>query len=205
MPNKIISTQFIVLKKTPYMESSLIISGISPFYGRIDLIIKGARKITRKSSPEVDLFRLFNIQFADKGKSLLSPLVIEYVRDFDKLAWNSIELGKILKEVPFILNNTHYGVPSRFLYETLIKHLERVVSGGKSYVWLVKLAYIYENGTLPHILTNSDSKEEEKSAQMFVNLLLKYANGSGGFPEVSDVYLHSFEVWINNMCQELRL
>lgn len=205
MLNKIVSTRYIVLRKTPYMESSLIVSGISPSHGRIDLIVKGARKISTKASPEIDLFRIFNIQFLDRGKSLISPLVIEYVRNFDKLATKVEEFGKILRLVPFILNNIHYPVRCQFLLDALIKHLERVINGERTYDWLIKLAYIHENGLLPHNLTISNLLKEEESARRFINSLLNYANGTGEFPKVPDMYLLGFESWLSNMCMEQHL
>lgn len=200
MLNKIVSTPYIVLRKTSYMESSLIISGISPTCGKIDFLVKGARKISKKSSPEVDLFRVFNVQFANRGKSLITPLVIEYARDFDKLATKIEEFGKMLKLVPFILNNTHYAVSCQFLYNALLKHLERVIAPEKSHDWLIKLAYIHENGLLPHNLTISDSLKKEESARKLINCLLNYANGTGGFPKVSEDYLDSFSSWLNQFC-----
>lgn len=202
MLNKIVSTQYIVLRKTPYMESSLIVSGISPTHGRIDLIVKGARKISTKASPEVDLFRVLNIQFSDRGKSLISPIVIEYVRDFDKLATKIEELDNILKLAPFILNNIHYPVRCEFLYDSLIKHLERVINGKRTYDWLIKLAYIHENGLLPHNLTISHSRREEETAQKLICSLLNYSNGTGEFPKVSEDYLKSFASWLNSFCSE---
>lgn len=205
MDNKLVSTQYIVLRKTPYMESSLIVSGISPTHGKIDFLVKGARKISKKESPEVDLFRIFNVQFADKGKSLITPLVIEYVRNFDKLAIKIEEFGRIVKLAHFILNNIHYAVSCHALYDALIKHMERIIYGEITYDWLIKLAYIKENGLLPHKLTISDSTEYEESAQKFVRFMIDYANGAGVFPKVSNAYLLSFESWLNNMCLEHHL
>lgn len=197
-----ISTQFISLRKTPYMESSLIVSGISPDCGRIDFLVKGARKISKSTSPEIDIFRVFNVQFTDRGKSLMSPLVMEYLKDFDKLALKTNEFCKMIELIPFILNNTHYAVPCRRLYNAFLKHLERVINGERSYDWLIKLTYIQENGLLPHNLTMSGSAEDEESAQKLIKALIDYANGFDEFPKISEKYLNSFSSWINIICSD---
>ena len=44
----LVTTNLIVLRKTPYMETSLIISGLSPDFGKLDLLAKGELKISSK-------------------------------------------------------------------------------------------------------------------------------------------------------------
>jgi recombinational DNA repair protein (RecF pathway) len=49
MKKKFTRTNLIVLRKTQYLESSLVIAGLpSPELGRIDVIVKGAKKFTKK-------------------------------------------------------------------------------------------------------------------------------------------------------------
>jgi recombinational DNA repair protein (RecF pathway) len=62
---KTVATTIIVLKKIPYQESSLIVSSISAEYGKVDFIVKGARRITKKKQPIVDLFRELNIEYRE--------------------------------------------------------------------------------------------------------------------------------------------
>ena len=44
-------TFYIILRKIPYQESSLIVSGLSPDFGRLDFLLKGARGTGAKKFP----------------------------------------------------------------------------------------------------------------------------------------------------------
>ena len=41
-----ISTQMIVLAKQPYRENALLLSGISPDYGKLNLVANGAQQLS---------------------------------------------------------------------------------------------------------------------------------------------------------------
>ena len=58
MSVEITSTPLIVLSKSPYRESSLIVTGISPDYGRVQLLCNGAQKISGKDYVLVDIFHI---------------------------------------------------------------------------------------------------------------------------------------------------
>ena len=61
MSVEITSTPVIVLSKTPYRESSLIVVGISPDYGKLSLVCNGAQKIGGTNFVTVDLFRELSV------------------------------------------------------------------------------------------------------------------------------------------------
>ena len=44
-------TVCLILRHTPFQESSLIVSGISPDAGRLDFLLKGARGLGKKKFP----------------------------------------------------------------------------------------------------------------------------------------------------------
>lgn len=56
-----IRTEALVLRLTPYSESSLIAAVLTPAYGQVHLLLKGARQTGRKRFPEVDLFRRLDV------------------------------------------------------------------------------------------------------------------------------------------------
>ena len=58
-----ISTEMIVLTKQPYRETSLLLNGFSPDFGKTSLVAQGAMKLSNKSFPEADLFRELSVEF----------------------------------------------------------------------------------------------------------------------------------------------
>ena len=78
-------TDYIILRKIPFQESSLVVSGISPDYGRLDFLLKGARSAGGKKFPYAGLFRELQVEFQDNrsGSSLLYMKTHEPVTGFD--------------------------------------------------------------------------------------------------------------------------
>lgn len=201
MQKKIVSGTFIVLRKVPYLESSLIISGLSPEYGRIDFLIKGERRISKKKSPEVDLFRVFNVEYAEKHSSLLNPLLMEYVKNYDRIAYYPERLTELSTTVNFLLRNEHYGVSCKLVYSALINHLERVIQKSHTSIMYIKLAYLFENGLLSHSLTSSENDGEIR-AQAAVKMILAFAVGATDKLNLSlsQEYSSRLEKWIESLC-----
>ena len=44
-------TTYIILRKIPFQDSSLIVSGLSPEFGRLDFLLRGARGTGAKKFP----------------------------------------------------------------------------------------------------------------------------------------------------------
>ena len=60
MPEK---TAYIILRKIPFQESGLIVSGLSPEFGRLDFLLKGVRDTGAKKFLYAELFRELSIEF----------------------------------------------------------------------------------------------------------------------------------------------
>ena len=56
-------TTYIILRKIPFQDSSLIVSGLSPEFGRLDFLLRGARGTGAKKFPYAELFRELAIEF----------------------------------------------------------------------------------------------------------------------------------------------
>ena len=81
-------TVCLVLRHTPYQESSLIVSGISPDAGRLDFLLKGARGLGKKKFPELGLFREVSLKYRppERSSTLFSVREIELRTVFDSIA-----------------------------------------------------------------------------------------------------------------------
>ena len=83
MSVEITSTPLIVLSKSPYRESSLIVVGISPDYGKLQLVCNGAQKISGKEYVQVDLFRELSVEFTESRSTLKTAREIEIISTND--------------------------------------------------------------------------------------------------------------------------
>lgn len=85
--NHLARTEYIVLRKTPHKESSLIVAGVSPRFGRLDFVVRGARKeISKTKLPFVDLFRELSVEFDPRLEGLRTLRFAELSREFDNIA-----------------------------------------------------------------------------------------------------------------------
>ena len=207
--NKTISTKIIALKKTAYQESSLIISSISAEYGKIDFVVKGARRISKKEQPIVDIFRELAVEFRETRSGLNNPQSLDLVEEYDKIALNPDIFIKVSRLASFLLKNIYPHVPCDRVYSAF-KNLLRKSADGSIETFdftLLKLVFLFENGLLPaHFETNSDSSfqytVEEKKQRKFLNRLISYAEVNiPNIPVLSTEYKDKFSNWVINQCR----
>lgn len=196
--NQLVRTEFIVLRKTAYQESSLIVSGLSPDVGKIDFILKGARRISKNSFPEVDYFRVFLVSFYDKSKKLIPPVTLELLKTHDALANLPEKFTEAFKIVPFLMRNKHYGVSCPVLYKSLLRYIDSSLKNKQYPRFFIKLAYLYENGLLPEELAHS--REDQKRNKNFLSLLIKHIINDKEFPTLTENYCLKLEKWIELLC-----
>ncbi len=80
--------RYLVLRKTPYQENSLVVAGLSPQYGRLTFLWKGARSSGKKKFPAVGLFREFQIEFRESrsGEGMQTLVSSDMIRMHDGIA-----------------------------------------------------------------------------------------------------------------------
>jgi len=180
----------IILRKLPYKESSLIVSGLSAEFGRFDFIAKGAEKISKKKFPSIDLFRIVSIEFNPDKDGLQSIYKADLIENFDAVANSASSFREACSITSFVLKNTKPHMHCAFLFNAVRTALSRLccTPGKFPCLALVKLAYLAENGLLPE----SDKK---------VDLLLAAASG-----ETDDTGLKDEEStkkiaqWLDSLC-----
>ena len=201
---KTLTSNFIVLKKTPYQESSLIISAISSEYGKLSFVVKGARRITKTKQPIVDIFRELNIEFKESKNELYTPINIELISNFDKIALKPKIFLDILKTSNFLLKNTysHIQCPKTYsAFKTLL--IKASNTNFNSFeISLLKLVFLYENGLLPDFF----EKDTENRQQIFLKKIIAYAEGKiQSIPHLSKEYQDKFSNWILSLCKHNQL
>jgi DNA repair protein RecO len=194
-------TQVIILRKTPYKETSLIVSSLSPHYGRLDFVLKGELKITKKKSPTFDLFREVEIEFKDKDSDLQTPSSINLLTSFDNISFYPKKFAIACKIAIFIMKNTFSNISCKNCYLSLKNILTKLSSNSEILYpeTLIKLEYLNENGLLPSSFSNSDNIESSKQNK-FIELLLKYSKGEiETLPSLNEEYWKKFNGWIVNL------
>ena len=188
------NVQYIILRKTPYRETSLVVAGISRS-GRIDLLVRGARKTAAKNLPAIDLFREIEVN-VDPAKDGLQPVYsAELVSSFDDIAMNSRSYLDACEISRFILRNSHPGVSAPASYASVKTAFEALSTSGEiAYSPLVKLIFLEEHGLLPEI------PEGRESERVLLNQLLNAGKGSNPMPEIDPEYMKKIAEWIETLC-----
>ena len=173
MPEQL-ETDYIVLRKQEYGDRSLIISGISPDYGRLDFILRGAVGGVNRSYPAVDLFRLLHIAFTQGDDSLGHLKSVELIENFDSLAQNYPSYETAIWIATFSLLNV-MPMLQQTLYANAVEVALRRLANRSQFLpeaimTGVCITFLYESGWLTHALQDSSSREQ-------CRVLLEMASG----------------------------
>ena len=189
------ATELIVLRKTPYKESSFIISGLSAEYGKLDFMVKGARQMGKKKFPVIDLFREINVQFNKKKSGLQTLYSVELVSSHDGISSIPDNFISACELSSFILLNSHPMIECHSLYEAFKNALNRMSAEKSNVPWtsLVKLVFLEENGFLPE-------KDFGDGKANLLEELLEASVGKTEVPVLSSAYWSRLAGWIDSLC-----
>ncbi|OGV51313.1 MAG: DNA repair protein RecO [Lentisphaerae bacterium GWF2_44_16] len=189
------TTELLVLRKTAYKESSFIISGLSAEYGKLDFMVKGARQVSRKKFPVIDLFREISVQFNKKKSGLQALYSVELVSSHDGISSIPENFISACDLSSFILLNLHPMIECHVLYTAFKTALNRMSSEKSSVPWpaLVKLAFLEENGFLPE-------KDFGDGKEKLLERLIAAAAGKIEAPSLSPEYWARLARWIDSLC-----
>ena len=81
-------TRYMILRKTPFRDTSLVVVGVSADYGRLDFVLKGARAIGKRQFPTADVFREFLLEFrpSRRPESMPSLVSLDLTASHDGIA-----------------------------------------------------------------------------------------------------------------------
>ncbi len=196
----VVSTQLIVLSKQPYRESSLLLSGLSPDFGRLNLVANGAQKLSAKNFPAVDLFRELEVEFDDAGKSdLHTARRLELAAEFDAIAADPRHFRMAGRIGSFLLKNAVPNVPLPYTYDAFKSVLSQLCTpSGTPGCWnmvqcsvVIKTAYLYENGLLPEA---SDPRQND-----FLENLVAAGIENSALPACRPDYWKTLNEWLSSL------
>jgi len=194
-----ISTPVLVLRKTPYSETSVIAATLSPEHGRIDFMVKGAKQISKKKFPQVDLFRELEVSFNHKSSGLNNMHSVEILHTFDSIANFPANYLRACKAGIFILRNSQSMLPSPEVYSALKTAFAALGKSKTEVPWteLVKLVYLDEHGFLPEAMNFS---MDPKKIEAMKNLINSIISGTP-LPEYPQKTWLKLSEWIDSLCK----
>lgn len=190
-------TTCIVLRQTPFQESGLIVSGLSPDAGRLDFLIKGARSCGKKKFPELGLFRELSLKYRapDHRSTLFSVREPELLTVFDSVSLHTENYFAACELAAFLTANTRPLLESGQSYRalrTLLTHYS-AEDGAEPWQMLVKLAFLNENGLIP--------EPERESEEELLAHLLAASQGEENPPELPQEYRDRLIRWTDRLLQ----
>ncbi len=207
-----ISTPVLVLRKTPYSETSIIAATLSPEHGRIDFMVKGARQISRKKFPQIDLFRELEVHFNHKSSGLNNMHSVEILNSFDAIAHFPGNYLGACEIATFVLRNSQAMIPTPKVYSALKTAFAVWCKEKTEIPWsgLVKLVYLDEHGFLPEDLESGagvsecrnigEPAKEGKKKETIKKLVNSVITGSP-LPEYPQKSWQKIDEWIDKLCR----
>ncbi len=195
MPN----TQLIVLHKTLYRESDLIIGGISPDFGKLDLLQFRGAKISEKEFPVAGLFRELEVEFEENsasGSTLHRLKNAALLHDFDRIG-DSVRNFKFANAAgSFLLKNCTAALPCPFTYDLMRQILFDLTLAEPKWTLtqsavLFKLTFLYENGLLPE-------SGNVQSDEFFEALIASGMEGET-LPAADGEYYSKLNLWLDSI------
>lgn len=193
-------TDYIILRKTPFRESSLIVSGISPELGRLDFIMRGYSSGKSGKFSIAGSFRELHIEFKTKKEDLsglLSAGKMELLTNYDSIAENIPGYLAACELSAMLLKNTAPMIPIPETYRAFSLFL-RSIQNGKTpepYVSLVYLMLLQEGGELP--------PQEGRAGEFLIRLLNRISNGEDIPEDIPESYWEKLAEWRKNICRKM--
>ncbi len=190
-------TSYIILRKTPFQESSLVLAGLSPDFGRIDFIVKGARSLSSKKFPIYELFRELSIQFKELKTGTLSTFQsAEPSESFDELASRPANYMAACEYAAFLLKHSQPHLECGQTYKSFKKALGslRTEESPERAITLARLAFLHESGLLPDNLS-----EDSDGRAALLQKILAFALGEAPEPKLSASYWGRIAKWTESL------
>ena len=191
----------------------MILGALSAEFGKLDIIAKGARKLSKKQFPAFDLFREVQVSFSNTGKSDLHTATnAELIQSNDSLANIPENFETAIKISDFILKNSAPDLPSPLVYDALRNILRNWALQGEKqdFPWtnrqcsvIIKTSYLYENGLLPEL-----DEPETKAAyrqQQIIETIIEGGNEGRALPALNAAWWEQLNKWLNHIIKQHQL
>lgn len=195
-----IETEFLILRKTNYSETSLIFAGLSPDYGQLHFLARGARRVGRRSFPVADVFRILSVKYHPGKSDLLHWQDIDVIKDFHDVAGNQKIYTAACRLAGFTLKNTASETPAKRYYQALgiaLGRLQKMAltpprdldKMALAPVICALIVYLDENGLLPDYRGKPGARNRRDA-------LLAAGEGRSPLPRVTPATWQKLDAWL---------
>ena len=198
-----IEARFLVLRLTPYSDTSLIVAGLTPELWQVHFLVRGAKRLGPKRFPLLDLFRVLQVSYRDTGAELHRLGGADLVADHGGVARNLTAFQTAGWLARFALANAPAGLVQEALFEALCVGLGRLasltpaddaVAVADAVVVGVLLAYLQEGGWL------AEQGGDDRAARQ-CQCLLAMAAGQAAPPRLAAANWHELRRWAVGLAQ----
>lgn len=112
-------SEALVLRLTPYSESSMVAATLTPEHGQVHLMCAGARKLGRRTFPALDLYRRVEVVYRPGRSDLHTATEFTLLAAHDALARQPGCYRVAAWLAQFALRNTLEGAPGPQLFAAL--------------------------------------------------------------------------------------
>ena len=189
MPQELLETDFIVLRKTQYGDSKLIVNGLTPT-GRLSFIVYGAIGSGKRGGLVFELFRHLHVSYAETDRELQKCKDAEILADYSSLVRDFDSYSAACWLSQFSLANMPSGLDCQCFFESIRIGLERLANQTTlpaAIVTGIVLVYLREGGWL------SDYEDSPQSARQ-IQILLDMALG-GDIPRLAKDNWEALHKW----------
>ena len=189
----------IPIKQVKYSDNDLIVSCLSYEKGLISIIAYGARKIKKKQTPVIGLFRHLKVELKKTNKNdarLYALKKVELVKSFDDIGKSYEHFQSLCYISQFISKNIAEDTNSPSLFHYFLLLLTAYAEKAKIIMWecIFFINYLINDGYFhPQEESGKNKKLIEKIRQVEDNFL--------ELNEVSNNIWISLHKWLEARCQ----
>ena len=184
-------TRYMILRKTPFRDTSLVVAGISADHGRLDFVLKGARAIGKKQFPTADVFREYLLEFrpARRAESMPTLVSLDLTASHDGIAQS---MDCYLAACSFAVETLRRAQPMLEMpltwqaFSVMLTRMERTLSP-RIPLMLARLAVLREHGMLSDIAPYPD---------LIAPLFRCAVEADALWPEVDETALNRIDSWV---------
>ena len=184
-------TRYMILRKTPFRDTSLVVAGISADHGRLDFVLKGARAIGKKQFPTADVFREYLLEFrpARRAESMPTLVSLDMTASHDGIAQS---MDCYLAACSFAVETLRRAQPMLEMpltwqaFSVMLTRMERMLLP-KIPLMLARLAVLREHGMLSDVVPYPD---------LIAPLFRCAVEADALWPEVDETALNRIDSWV---------
>ena len=184
-------TRYMILRKTPFRDTSLVVAGISADHGRLDFVLKGARAIGKKQFPTADVFREFQLEFrpSRRPESMPTLLSMDLTASHDGIAQS---MDCYLAACAFASETLRRAQPMLEMpltwqaFSVMLTRMDRTLSP-KIPLMLARLAVLREHGMLSDVVPYPD---------LAAPLFHCAVDADAPWPDIDETALNRIDSWV---------